>query len=137
MDQGCERSIGGCEMKSMPTALMMILSLGMAVEVSSATASEPKDSTTAAAKPVAAAEADADKARGFKLPPGFYTKKRGKYVLYCKRDAAMGTRLKSETCYDEPQMRDYLLALAENKRDIDRIRATCATLCACGRPETC
>jgi hypothetical protein len=121
----------------MTVALMLVLCIGTAIEDSSATGSEPPDSTTDASKPEAAAEPVAAKAEDFKLPPGFFKKTRGKYVLYCKRDAAMGTRLRTETCYDEAGMRDYLLALAENKRDIDRMRATCATLCACGQPEAC
>lgn len=85
----------------------------------------------------AAAEPEEEKTAELKLPPGFKKKTRGKHVLYCKQETPMGTRFKSETCFDDAQMRDYLLALSENKRDIDRIRATCSTLCACGQPEAC
>lgn len=74
----------------------------------------------ATAEPVRAA---ADK-QPFKLPPGFYEKKHGKHTLYCKKDAPVGTRFKSEKCYDDKQMRDYLIALQEEKSNIDRIRAT-------------
>jgi hypothetical protein len=63
----------------------------------------------------------------FKPPPGFSTKKRGALVLYCKRDSTVGTRFKTEMCYDEAQLRDYLIAQQENKRDIDRVRSTCST----------
>ena len=59
-----------------------------------------------------------------RLPPGFKVKKRGKYTLYCKTDTPLGTRFKHETCYDEDQMRAYLLALDENMVDVDRIRNT-------------
>jgi hypothetical protein len=45
------------------------------------------------------------------LPPGFYERKVGKHIVYCKKDASIGTRLKSERCYDDQQMRDYLIAL--------------------------
>jgi hypothetical protein len=124
-------------MKPWIIALMMVLSIGTAVEDARATGSEPPESATAAAKPVAAAEPDAKQEKEFRLPPGFKEKKRGKYVLYCKRDAPMGTRLKSEICFDEVQMRDYILALEANKADIDRIRATCSNVCACGQPEAC
>jgi hypothetical protein len=67
----------------------------------------------------------------FKPPPGFKTKKRGELVLYCMKDSTVGTRFKTEKCYDETQMREYLLALEIQKRDIDRIRSTCATGSVC------
>jgi hypothetical protein len=63
----------------------------------------------------------------FKPPPGFKTKKRGKLVLYCMQDSTVGTRFKTEKCYDEAQLRDYLIAQAENKRDMDRVRSTCSS----------
>ena len=72
-----------------------------------------------------------------RLPPGFKVKKRGKYTLYCKTDTPLGTRFKHETCYDEGQMRAYLLALEENKVDVDRIRSTCSNQCTCGNPGAC
>lgn len=70
-------------------------------------------------------------------PPGFVKKKRGNYVLYCKRDTPMGTRIKTENCYDEQQVRDYVLALKETKDSVDRIRNSCANICLCGSPEAC
>lgn len=63
----------------------------------------------------------------FKPPLGFVAKKRGALVLYCKKDTTIGTRFKTEMCYSEAQMRDYMVAQQENKRDIDRIRNTCST----------
>jgi hypothetical protein len=77
--------------------------------------------TTAKAEPTAPADEE------FKPPPGFKTKKRGELVLYCIRDSTVGTRFKTEKCYDEAQMRDYLAAQQENKRDIERVRNTCST----------
>ena len=113
-------------MKPLTVALVLGLWIGIGV-----------DSTRAADEPVVVVEPDAEKPKEFKPPPGFITKKRGKYVLYCKREAPMGTRLKTETCLDEAQMRDYVLALAENKRDVDRIRAICSNPCVCGDPSAC
>lgn len=69
--------------------------------------------------------------RAFVPPPGFKTKKQGDMTLYCKKDAAVGTRFKTEKCYSEDQVREYLLALEIQKRDIDRIRSTCATGAVC------
>ena len=71
----------------------------------------------------------------FKPPPGFQTKKRGELVLYCKKDATIGTRFKTEKCYDEAQMREYLLALELQQQDVDRIRATCGGGTVCNPPD--
>ena len=71
------------------------------------------------------------------LPPGFKPKKRGKYTLYCRMDTPIGTRFKQETCFDADQIRDYLIALQENKANVDRIRATCSNICVCGQPGSC
>ena len=67
----------------------------------------------------------------FKPPPGFLTKKRGEMVVYCKKDRETGTRFVTEKCLDEAQMREYLLALQIQKRDVDRIRSTCSTASVC------
>jgi len=90
-------------------------------ETPAAEASSDKAESTAKAD--AATPGDAE----FKPPPGFKTKKRGELVLYCMRDSTVGTRFKTEKCYDEAQMRDYIAAQQENKRDIDRVRNTCST----------
>jgi hypothetical protein len=95
-----------------PMTIALILVLGIAIE-----------------SPVAVAEPVAEKAEKINLPPGFAAKKRGKYVLYCKQETQIGTRLKTETCYDEAQMRDYLLAWHEMKRDLDRMRSSCGSIC--------
>lgn len=122
-------------MKPVSVALGMILGIGMAAVNASAAGSEPPDATTDAAKPVAAAESAAEKMGPLTPSPGFKMKRRGKYLLYCKREAPMGTRLKSETCFDEQQIRNYLLALEAGKVDIDRTRAICSNSCVCG--QTC
>lgn len=72
-----------------------------------------------------------------RLPPGFKVKKRGKFTVYCKTETPLGTRFRKETCYDEDNMRAYLLAMQENKADVDRIRNICSNPCACGQPQAC
>lgn len=67
----------------------------------------------------------------FKPPVGFQTRKRGELTLYCKREATVGTRFKTEKCYSEDQVRDYVIAQQENKRDMDKIRNTCGGGTAC------
>ena len=96
------------------------------------------DETTPAANTAKATADTAEVAKAaekgtepFVPPPGFKTKKQGNMTLYCKKDAAVGTRFKTEKCYSEDQVREYLLALEIQKRDIDRIRSTCATGAVC------
>jgi hypothetical protein len=79
----------------------------------------------------ATARAEPAEEKPFTPPPGFQTKKRGNLVLYCKRDRETGTRFATEKCYDEDQVREYMLALEIQKRDIDRIRSTCANAAVC------
>ena len=97
-----------------------------------AAVAEEAPAAEAAAKleDTAAAKAPGE-AEEFKPPPGFKTKKHGKLVLYCKKDSTVGTRFQTEKCYNEDQMRQYLLALEVQKRDIDRIRSTCASAAVC------
>ncbi len=97
------------------------------------------DETPAASEPEAKAEAPetvkaAAATEEFTPPPGFVTKKRGKLVLYCIRDSTVGTRFKTEKCYDEQQLHDYLLARDENQRDINRTRGTCSNPAICTAP---
>ena len=89
------------------------------------------EATSVEAASAAKAEKTVPGDNEFKPPPGFKTKKRGEIVLYCMKDSTVGTRFKTEKCYDENQMREYLLALEIQKRDIDRIRSTCANASTC------
>ncbi len=103
-----------------------------------AIADEKPNAEAAPQETATAAETAADDGElDFKLPPGFKTKKRGKVILYCKTDTPLGTRFKQETCLNDEQMRDYLIALEENKSNVDRIRAICSNPCACGQPDAC
>ena len=121
-------------MTKLLSACLMVLAALPALAQDAAIADE-----TAPAADVASAAADtADTARAaetgtqpFVPPPGFKTKKQGNMTLYCKKDATVGTRFKTEKCYSEDQVREYLLALEIQKRDIDRIRSTCATGAVC------
>lgn len=106
-----------------------------------ATSAQSQDSPSDNSTPVAEQSADkaaaettaADADKPFTPPPGFKTKKRGELVLYCIKDSTVGTRFKTEKCFDEDQVRDYLAAQEENKRDIDRIRSTCANASVCAQ----
>lgn len=94
-------------------------------QASNARVDEVKD--TPEAQP-AAASAEGEQ---LKAPPGFKIKKRGDKALYCRKGSEIGTRFVTETCYDEAQMRQYLLAREQNKTDFEQGRAICATGSVC------
>lgn len=93
-------------------AATLILCLGSA---GSAYAEEPP------AKPEESAE--------FKPPPGFRPKKRGDVVLYCRREAVLGTRFQAEKCYDQAGIRALRLADLEKTQMLERIRACGTSSC--------
>lgn len=95
------------------------------------------ESSVKAKADTAKASVDGADSEQVTLPPGFKPKKRGKYTLYCRTDTPIGTRFKQETCLDADQIRDYLIALQENKSNVDRIRSTCSNVCTCGQPGSC
>lgn len=119
-------------MKAVTVPLVLIAWIGAAVLSGVAIGSEPADDTKAKDDTATTAMAESEEGE-FKPPRGFAKKKHGKHVLYCKRESTIGTRFKTEKCYSEEQMRDYVIAQAENKRDIDRVRSTCSNVCACGQ----
>lgn len=96
-------------------------------------AAELANEKAVTAKAVEAPEAGEKKDDVFKPPVGFVTKKRGSLTVYCKKDRETGSRFATERCYDEAQMREYMLTLEQQKRDIDRIRSTCATAAVCSK----
>ncbi len=71
------------------------------------------------------------KEQAFKPPPGFRERKRGKHVVYCRREEPKGSRFPSEICYDEQGIRDMLQSQREDQIKIDQIRRTEATTRGC------
>lgn len=114
--------------KRMAAALVTLAALPAFAQDVASTDPPAADPVVASADAVDSADPEA---KTFVPPPGFKTKKQGNLTLYCKKDSTVGTRFKTEKCYSEDQVRDYLLALEIQKRDIDRIRSTCATGAVC------
>lgn len=77
------------------------------------------------------AEAKVEQKKEFKPPPGFREKKVGGKVVYCRKDMSTGTRFKTEQCLDENQIKDYLLAQEQQRAEVDRMRAVCASSKVC------
>jgi len=99
----------------------------LALVAAAAVAEEPAQEPAEAAQETAAAEPEE-----FKIPPGFRKKTRGKYVVYCRREHVMGTRVESEKCYDEDGLREMERARVENQEKVDQMRRICGSMEACG-----
>ena len=87
---------------------------------------------TATNSAVPAAPTAAAKEEEFVIPPGFKQKKRGKFIVYCRKETALGTRLQTEKCYDEEGIHEMLRAQAEDREKVDQMRRICGSLDACG-----
>ena len=90
----------------------------------------PAEAAAADAAAVSAvAKADDD---DFVLPPGFKSMKRGKFIVYCRKETVMGTRLPAQKCYDEDGIRQMAQSLREEREKIDQMRRICGQQAACG-----
>lgn len=112
----------------MRKSLVGLLMLGMAL-----TGTADADD---AVKPEPAREASdaeaAKKEEPFKPPPGFRQRKRGEFVVYCRKETVMGTRFASEKCYDEEGIKAMLVAQQDDRDKVDQMRRICAGDSSCG-----
>jgi hypothetical protein len=113
--------------------LLVVMILASSLDLAHASAVSGEAPLVEQAKDNAAtvAAVEAQKEVEFKPPPGFRKKKRGKIVLYCMQDSTVGTRFKTEKCYDEAQIHDYVLSQEQNNRDFDQRRAICSNPAIC------
>lgn len=89
----------------------------------------PAEAASADTAASAVAKADED---DFVLPPGFKPMKRGKFILYCRKETVMGTRFPAQKCYDENGIRQMAQSLREEREKIDQMRRICGQQAACG-----
>jgi hypothetical protein len=121
-------------MLKLTSTLVMTLLAGMALAQVAASAigeETPKAADQGKDKSETTTAAIAEDKKEFVPPPGFRAKKRGDKVLYCKQDVTVGTRFKTEKCYDETQVRDLILMREQNNRDFDQRRAICSNPGVC------
>jgi len=113
--------------------MSLIASVALAQETASGNETPAADQAKERAATAAAAQAK-NETEELKPLPGFRAKKRGDKILYCIQDSTVGTRFKTEKCYDAEQMKAYLLAREQNNRDFDQRRSICQNPKACGMP---
>ncbi len=112
-------------------AVMLIcVSLAATADEQPAKPAEPAES----AVPLKAAEAEpeAENIPEFKPPPGFRTQKRGDTVLYCRKEAVLGSRFPAEKCYDQTGIRDLERLELERTEKLQQMRACSKGSCTIG-----
>ncbi len=113
-------------------ATMLLCSVALAQDSDSAIGNETLTADQAQDKAESATAAEAKEPDVFTPPPGYKAKKRGKKVVYCKKDMESGTRFASERCYDETQLKALDAAREEEQADFDQSRKVCASVQHCG-----
>lgn len=117
------------------TMLAILVAMLACAGVAQASGSAIGNETATADQAQDKAETDtADEAKEqepFKVPAGYRAKKRGKKMVYCKKDMESGTRFSQERCFDEEQLRAQELARQQEKATLDASRLVCGT------PESC
>jgi len=103
----------------------LLLSLMLLLPLATALSARADDEV----KPAAAAKADE---KPFTPPPGWRTKQRGQFTIYCRKQSEQGTRLPKEVCYDEEGIRAMLAAQLDDREKVDQLRRICSSPGACG-----
>jgi len=111
-------------------ALAMSLSTGMVLADEPAAPAAPVQAAAAekAANPAATTAATVEK---YNPPPGFKTKTRKGQTVYCRSRAPLGTRIKSEECFTEAEIKEVERAMATSTDDIQQRGRMCTTGMMC------
>jgi hypothetical protein len=111
--------------------MTLVAGLALAQESTSAIGDETATADQGDEKAESAAPVKTREPQEMVLPPGFKARKRGDITLYCIRGKATGTRFPTESCYDEPGLRDYILKREASNREFDQNRAICSNPAVC------
>lgn len=108
----------------------MAVSAALILCLSSGAAAEDTAAKAEALQPAAAEKPEVEAPREFKPPPGFRTKKRGELVLYCRREAVLGSRFTAEKCYDQAGIREMQRLELQRAEELERMRACAIAGCS-------
>lgn len=97
-------------------ALILIASVLLAASASAEDKSEA---------PAASATPAAEKKPQFKPPPGYRAKIHGWDIVYCRKEAVLGSRFPKEICMTEAELKAYLAANEEMRRNKDQSSRVC------------
>ena len=113
-------------------AMMAWCGVALAQDPDSAIGNETPAADQAQDKAESATAAEATAPEVFTPPPGYKARKRGKKVVYCKKNMESGTRFASERSYDEAQLKSMETARQEDQTRFDQARKVCPGLDTCG-----
>ena len=112
-------------MRCVPVLAMALLA---ALGATAAVADEPEKAPAVEPEKTATAAEE----EPFVPPDGWREKKRGKFIVYCRKQTEVGTRFQKETCYDEAGIRAMLAAQQDDREKVDQMRRICGSQDACG-----
>lgn len=121
-------------MRSLTLAFLMafLSSVAMAQDSDSAIGNETLTADQAQDKAETTTAADATEPDVYTPPAGYKLKKRGKHMVYCKKDMESGTRFASENCFTETQLRAMEATRVQDNSDFDQSRKICSSQGRCG-----
>ena len=114
--------------------LLAALAMTLACPVSLTALAADQDATPAPSAQVKPGTADevispaaavADSSEKYSPPPGFKTKVRKGETVYCRSRAPLGTRIKSEECFSETEIKEVERAMATSSEDIQQRGRMC------------
>lgn len=113
---------------TMLAALVVGLSTGAALADEPAAAAAPAPASAPAAEKAAEpAATTATAGEKYDPPPGFKTKTRKGETVYCRSRAPLGTRIKSEECFTEAQIKEVERAMSTATEDIQQKGRMCTS----------
>lgn len=108
------------------TMLVLLAAMAPGLQPAAGAEDEVANEPPAAQPAEPSSEAEPAATEEFRNPPGFRQKKRGKYVVYCRKETSIGSRFETEKCYDEQGLREMVRAQQEDQALIDQTRRICA-----------
>jgi len=116
------------------TVAALFAALAMSLSTTIVLADEPAVTAAPAQAAPAAPEKAADPAATtaatdgkYNPPPGFKTKTRKGETVYCRSRAPLGTRIKSEECFTEAEIKEVERAMQMSTDDIQQKGRMCTT----------
>lgn len=111
-------------MRALTLVVMAILAGCASVPRKSATAPSPAPATSAE-NTVSTAAASSETRGAFNPPAGWRAKIVDWQVMYCRKGPVGGSRLITELCMTEDQLKAHIAANDEMRRDLDRSSRIC------------
>ena len=110
------------------------MAIALALATASCASNGPATKSTAASQPGASNSNAAQNAapKPFKPPPGFRARTVDGKTVYCKKTVVLGSRLPTNVCMDEEQLKQYEANNEAMRIDKERASSLCPQTNVCG-----